>query len=133
DDGTRYDANNEEALMWVHATLAHSAVLAFELLIRPLSEADKDRYVREGQRFARLFGIPQRLLPDTWHDFNAYVESCYSDLRVTAPAREMAGFILKPPLPWLGPVAAWYRLLTTGMLPQPLRDGFGFRFGRRER
>lgn len=131
-DGTRYEANDEDALLWVHATLVDSAVLAFERVVRPLTGHERDRYLREGHRFARLFGIPDRLLPSRWADHEAYMSRMYRELRVTAPAREMAGFLLEPPLPLLQPAARWYRLVTTGLLPPPIRDGFGFSFRRRD-
>ncbi len=133
DDGTEYDANDEDALLWVYATLAHSAVLAFEAVVRPLSTAEKDAYVTEGRRFARLFGVPQELLFSRWQAFEAYMEGMYGRLRVTAPAREMAHFLLQPPLPWLAPASRWYRTFTTALLPEPVRQGFGFHHGLRDR
>lgn len=129
-DGTRYEANDPDALLWVHATLVDSAVVAFEHAVRPLTPGERDRYLREGHRFARLFGIPDALLPNRWADHQAYMQRAYRALRVTAPAHEMAGFLLQPPLPLLGPAARWYRLVTTGLLPPAIRAGFGFSFGR---
>lgn len=132
DDGTIYDANDERALFWVHATLVHSAVLAFELVVEPLTPRERDRYLVDGHRFAKLFGIPRALLPDRWDDFDAFMQASYAELRVTEPAREMATFLLRAPIPALGPVAHWYRLITTALLPEPVRSGFGLSYRRRD-
>jgi len=40
DANSPYDANDEEALLWVHATLFEGAVCAFESILRPLSVAE---------------------------------------------------------------------------------------------
>ena len=131
DDGEHYEANDEDALFWVHATLVDSAVMGFELTVRRLSDAERDRYLRESHRFAWLFGIPDRLLPQTWAEHEAYMDRMNATLRVTHPAREMATFLLHPPQPLLAPLAGWYRTITVGMLPPAIREGFGFAFGRR--
>jgi uncharacterized protein (DUF2236 family) len=131
--GSRYEANNEDALYWVYATLHDSAVVAFEHVIRPLTTHERDRYLVESHRFARLFGIPERLLHHRWSDFVAYNERMWSWVAVGGPARETADFLLRAPRPALEPIARWYRTMTTGLLPEPVRQGFGFRFTRRDR
>jgi uncharacterized protein (DUF2236 family) len=130
DDGTRYQANEPNALFWVHATLVDSALCAFELIVRPLSQRERDGYLRESHRFALLFGIPEDLLPESWSAFESYNRRMWRTLRVTAPAAEMAHFLLDAPITALVPVAAWYRMLTAGLLPAELREPFGLRFGR---
>lgn len=133
EEGTPYEANDEEALCWVYATLHDSAVLAHELVVGPLSFADKDRYLVESHRFARLFGVPDRLLHHRWEDFVAYNERMWRELPVGEPAREMAGFLFRAPHPSLEPVARWYRMMTSELLPPPVRVGFGWRSTRADR
>ncbi|HXC92158.1 MAG TPA: oxygenase MpaB family protein [Stellaceae bacterium] len=45
--GSRYQANDVAALCWVVATLADSALVAFELALPPLSTEERERYYAE--------------------------------------------------------------------------------------
>jgi uncharacterized protein (DUF2236 family) len=132
DDDTPYQANDVDALFWVHATLVDSAIRAFELVVRELSEAERDKYVVESRRFASLFGIPEEVVPDTWAEFERYNQRMWGWLRVTEPAAEIATFLLAPPVLALKPLTDWYRMMTAGLMPQELRAPFDLRFGRRE-
>jgi uncharacterized protein (DUF2236 family) len=133
DETSRYEANDEEALMWVHATLIDSAVRAFELVVRRLSDDERERYYAESKRFAKLFGIPSKVVPEDWSAFQQYNASMWRWLAVGKPAREMGRFLLSEPALRPRMFASWYRMMTTGLLPEPLRDAFGLRYGRRER
>jgi uncharacterized protein (DUF2236 family) len=130
--GTRYDANDEQALLWVHATLVDTAVLVYELTVRELTDDEKQRYLDESRPFASLFGIPDELLWKTWKDFQSYFrEMVESDvLTVTAPAREMARFLMRPPTPALRPLTQWYVTVTGALLPERLRRDFAIPHGR---
>ena len=44
-----------------------------------------------------------------------------------------ARFLLAPPTPFHRPAVAWMEVLTAALLPEKLREQFGFRWGRRER
>ena len=71
--GASYEANDERALLWVHATIWESSIMAFELIFHPLTAEEKERYYQETKLFAYMFGIPDEILPPTWPDF-AYNE-----------------------------------------------------------
>jgi uncharacterized protein (DUF2236 family) len=133
--GSRYDANEEHALLWVHATLWESSLFVYELLMRPLSSADKERYYQETKLFAYLFGISDEVLPASYRDFMAYNRRMWhsNELFVGTPAREMAGFLLAAQRPGFETTMAWYRVITAGMLPAPLREAYELPFGRSER
>jgi uncharacterized protein (DUF2236 family) len=131
--GHRYEANDEQALLWVHATLIDTAVQVFERVVRPLSPADHARHYAETRRFALLFGIDERTMPPDWDAFRRYFERTAAGLTVTPPARELAGFLLQPPALRPASLARWYRAITAGLLPEPLRAPFGLSFGARER
>jgi len=125
--GAPYHANDEEALLWVHATLVDTALLVFDRCVRRLSEAEKDQYWRESHRFASLFGISERVLPRRHADFRAYFDGMLdSDVIVAGrPAREMAGFLLRAPTQLHVPAMHAYRLITASLLPKRLRDELG--------
>jgi uncharacterized protein (DUF2236 family) len=40
-----------------------------EMMVEPLSEAEKDQLLRGNLRFISLFGIPERYYPTSWKDF----------------------------------------------------------------
>lgn len=130
-EGTRYEANDEHALLWVHATLLDTAIEVYELVIRRLTYVEKDAYYQESKRFARLFGISDAVLPGDWQAFRAYFENMLQSdqIAIGAPAREMAGFLFANPKPAARPLFRWLELMTAGLLPPRLRAGFGFRWG----
>jgi uncharacterized protein (DUF2236 family) len=133
--GTPYQANDAGALFWVHATLVDTSIAVREALSGPLDAYRAERFYQEQKRFAYLFGIPDAAMPADYAGFRAYMAEMLTsgDIAVGRPARELAGFVLAAPTPALSPVMDWYRVVTAGLLPPPLRAGFGLRFGRLER
>jgi uncharacterized protein (DUF2236 family) len=128
--GTPYDANDTDALRWVHATLTDTTIAVRERLDGELPIAVKDAYTIEMNRFARLFGIPHALLPQSWGDHAAYMRGMIPQLAVAPPAREMAAFLIgraSPAQPALGRVA---EATTVELLPPRLAGEFGLRRSR---
>jgi len=127
--GTRYDANDVDSLRWVHATLVHTAVQAHELVYGPLPAQLRDAYVRDGLQFARLFGIPDALVPSTWAELDRYFEAMVASpaLTVAPVAREMAGFLFG------GRAGGFLRVMTAGLLPPALRRQYRLPWGVAER
>lgn len=133
--GDRYHANDEAALLWVHATLLATALDVYERLVRVLSHDERERYYEESKLFAYLFGIPDEILPPTYRDFARYYDDMIASdvIAVGAPAAEMRSFLFQPPTPAHAPAALWFEMFTAGLLPPKLRAQFGFPFGRVER
>lgn len=133
--GHRYEANTEEALLWVHATLVDTAVMVYDLCVRKMSDAEKEIHYQDTRKFARLFGISDRVLPPNWPAFKRYFDATLASevLTVGAAGREMGRFLLTPPNTPVTPMWKWYETVTAGFLPERLRAAFGLRFGRRER
>lgn len=131
--GSHYCANAMPALRWVYATLVETALLAYELVLPPLTAEQRERYYRESRLFAALFGIPDNSLPADWTAFSIYTASMVQSdtLTVTGEARAMARRLLAGADTWL-PVPASYQALTAALLPLRLRDGFGFAFSAAE-
>lgn len=129
--GHRYRAHDHDALMWVHATLIHGAVQAYDLIVQPLSWAERNQYYQESKSFAALFGIDAALMPATWTEFDAYVNDMVESdtIRVGAAASELAKYLLTPPNRVSEPFFDWYLLMTAGLLPDSVRAQFGLRFG----
>ena len=128
--GNSYDARDVELLLWVHATLIDSAMVAFDIFVKPLAPDEKCRYYEDSKRLAYLFEIPERLVPASLTDFDGYVKRMLAGDEIAAgsTARALAEEILYPD-PWiLRPTAPLFRLITAGLLPQCLRDAYGLRW-----
>lgn len=126
--GSAYSANEVHALVWVHATLWETSMRMYELVVEPVSAADKERYYQETKLFAYLFGISEEALPRDWVSFIAYNERMWmsEQLAVTPAARELTRFLFDPPVPGLGPVMRWMKMTTAATLPPRLAGDFGF-------
>ncbi|MDA9468575.1 oxygenase MpaB family protein [Bradyrhizobium sp. CCBAU 53415] len=131
--GSRYCANDIPALRWVHATLVETALMAHDLVLPPLSAEERDRYWSEARLYGALFGLTGDDLPADWSGFVAYTAAMAQSeaLTVSAAAREIATQIFTGARPWLRP-PRWYRALSARMLPERLRDGFGFELDERD-
>ena len=126
--GTAYDADQPELLFWVYATLTDSALLAYERFIGPLTAAERVAYYEESKIGARLFGIPEHVVPSTLDGFEAYVDDMIRGdvLTVGAAARDIAASILRPPVPLpVMPVFHAASFFAVGLLPPILRARFG--------
>jgi uncharacterized protein (DUF2236 family) len=128
--GSRYCANAVPALRWVHATLVETGLLAYQLVLPPLTGEQRERYYSESRLFAALFGIPDDSLPRDWTAFSAYTAAMVQSdtLTVTSEARIMARRLLAGTDTWLA-VPSAYRALTAALLPPRIRSAFGFPYG----
>lgn len=133
--GHRYDANDEAALLWVHATLVDTSVLVYERCVRVMSDAEREALYQDTRRFARLFGISDAVLPRDWPAFRRYFDGVIASdlLTIGAAGKRMGRFLLTPPNAGVAPIWRWYETLTAGLLPDRVRAGFGMRWGRRDR
>jgi uncharacterized protein (DUF2236 family) len=128
--GSTYHANAIPALRWVYATLIETALVAYELVLPPLTPQQREQYYRESQLFAGLFGIPKDCLPQNWTAFSAYFSAmAQSDtLSVSEATRGMARRLISGTGLWLS-VPGSYQDLTIALLPPPIRKQFGFCVG----
>jgi uncharacterized protein (DUF2236 family) len=132
--GTHYDALDIELLLWVHATLIDSAMVAYDLFVKPLAPDEKARYYDDSKKLAHLFEIPETLVPPSLADFKKYMERMLTgdDLTVGPTACALAEEILYPG-PWiLKPAGPLFRLITAGLLPERLREGYRISWDKRK-
>ena len=95
--GQPYAAGDPALLLWVHATLVDSALVACELFGTPLTGEDADAYVREMTIAAELLGVPHELVPASVAALRRYLEEIRPELRRTPAAAESMGYLLDPP------------------------------------
>jgi uncharacterized protein (DUF2236 family) len=133
-EGSAYAANEADPLMWVHATLIETALLAHDLVLPPLTPDERERYYQESRQLGGMFGLSLEMQPPTWVAFQGYCEGMWqSDVLAVRPqAREIADKVLSGAGTWLRS-PGWYRALTTHLLPPPLRESFSLPHGTRER
>jgi uncharacterized protein (DUF2236 family) len=142
--GPQYSARDPELSLWVHATLVDSTIVAYDLLVEPLSRARRERFYAETRPVARLFGIPDALIPEDLAAFEAYLAGSVGPdgpVRPSDASRDIAWHILHPTFEPLHPALGWIprRAATwtfwpaVASLPDPLRDGYGLRLGPVER
>ena len=131
--GARYDALDPDLLLWVHATLIDSGMVAYDNFVAPLSPVEASRYYEESKILARLFDIPEGLVPASLADFQAYMKATLAgnQIAVGPSARTLAKEILYS-LPWLlKPAGPLFRLITAGLLPAELRKAYGLGWNQR--
>ncbi|MGH7763857.1 MAG: oxygenase MpaB family protein [Candidatus Dormibacteraceae bacterium] len=131
--GDDYRALDPDLLMWVHATLADTALVTYETFVEPLSPQEHENFYQEFKLMSELLGIPHERFPSTLGDFNVYLEQMMSSgpVKVSPRAKELADQILRPPLRLLpGPTMIPIAIVTAGLLPPTLRGQYGLAWGR---
>ncbi len=128
--GTEYSAFDPELMLWVIAPMYDSARVLYELLVRPLTAAEREQLWQDYLRFGELFGMPRDCAPATTRELGAWWVRQWSSERIflTPYARAVGHSIARRlPLPlWArGPMRAGTQVLI-GSLPRPVRDEYGF-------
>ncbi len=139
--GTTYDARDPRLLLWVHATLVDSALVTYEWLVAPLAEHERARFYEESKMVARLLGVPDHELPDTYPRFVRYLEAMHDGplAEITPTARRLARAVLQPDIPILSQLpflpaglGGALELATAGLLLPPIRTCYGLSWNDRK-
>jgi len=131
--GADYRALDPDLLLWVHATLADTALVTYETFVQRLKSRERESFYQEFKLLGELLGIPRDRFPDTYADFELYLAQMMSaegPVRVDARARELAAQIMRPPLRLLpAPAMLPLNVVTTGLLPTVLRQQYHLPWG----
>jgi len=95
--GQRYEASDPALLLWVHATLVDSGIVAAGMFGTSLPALDADRYVAEMVAAAELVGVPAGQVPASLSDLDSYLTASRPALRCTPAAAESMAYLLDPP------------------------------------
>lgn len=89
--GEWYDALDWEQLLWVHAALEVSTLDFYTLTVGLLTDGELDRYHEENKVAAELLLLPRDVVPQSYADMQAYVESVIASGRLVSSdvAREV--------------------------------------------
>lgn len=134
-EGQTYSAHNPQLQAWVHLTMLDSVLRAYDLLVRPLTPDERDRYCAEARGATAWLRVPASALPAGWDEAQARIEAQLAspEIELSPEARALARDILWPRGGrWLGPIGAVHRLLTVGLLPPALRTAYDLPWSARD-
>nr|WP_246045240.1 oxygenase MpaB family protein [Rhodococcus oryzae] len=129
-----YNAFDPQLQLWVAATLYESAVTLYERVFGRLDDANADALYREYAILGTALQVPDGLWPRDRAEFAAYwkqqIDGAEVDAKVRAVSRNLfhpvrAPFLIRANLPA-------YRWLTTGLLPERLRQQFELPWNERD-
>lgn len=122
--GRGYRAMDPDLLLWVHATLVDSALVTYQTFVRGLAPAERDEFYQEMKLVGELLGVPRTHFPPSIRDFDSYLAQQVEDgtVHVGPVARDLASLVVRPRVFRLpGQVFLPFEVITTGLLPPPLR------------
>jgi uncharacterized protein (DUF2236 family) len=129
--GTPYSAEDPALLLWVHLTLIDRTADVFQRIVRPLSARELDLLTQLSAPLLIELGGDAAIAPQSWCALRRQLDEAVASgtINVTATARAMADAVLAPraaglPVPLIG----WHRLLSVGLLPPAIREGYGFKW-----
>jgi len=127
--GQRYEASDPALLLWVHATLVESGIVAAGMFGTPLSAPEADGYVAEMVAAAELVGVPAGRVPASVSDLESYLTESRPGLRCTPAAAESMAYLLDPPGldEDIAEIWADIREGVVATLPSWARDMYGYR------
>jgi len=131
--GAPYDAFEQDLLLWVHATLIDSALVAYGRFVAPLAEWEKTAYYNDSKKLAMLFGIRPEVIPDTLKAFGAYMNRALfgGEVAVGPTARRLARDVLYPQSLIFKPGEPLFRFITVGLLPESLQAAYDLHWSAR--
>ena len=123
-------------MLWTVAVIADSAQRFYELLVRELSDQEREHLWQDYLRFAELFGMPLEQAPATWKEFRAwYHDRLHSDEMFLTDEARFVGYAtaFEIPMPTLQqPGKRVHDLLMLGSLPRRVRELYGLDYTRRQ-
>jgi uncharacterized protein (DUF2236 family) len=134
--GTPYSALDAPLMLWTVAVMADSAQCFYELLVRPLSDREREEFWQDYLRFGGLFGLARSDCPETYEDFRAYYrERLASDEMFLTDEARYIGYAtaFEIPMPAIQqPGKRVHDLLMLGSLPRRVRELYGLSFSARQ-
>jgi uncharacterized protein (DUF2236 family) len=127
--GTQYSAEDPALLLWVHATLLESIPDIYQRVVAPLTPGELDAFCDESAPTLLALGGEADRAPRTWRALCRYIDEVHRSgiLAITQEARDIAHAVLTPRLAgWPLPGGSLHRLITIGLLPESIRQAYGF-------
>jgi uncharacterized protein (DUF2236 family) len=134
--GPGYSADDPELQLWVAATLYESASQTYDLAFGPMPADMAEELCRQEVYTATSLGCPAELWPASVEAFRDYWQRQVETLEVSDEAKRICRDLMYARnLPWyVRTLIPINRFVTAGLLPERLRDAYGFAWSpRRER
>jgi uncharacterized protein (DUF2236 family) len=135
--GTPYSALDPALMLWTVAVIADSAQCFYEMLVRRLSDVEREALWQDYLRFGELFGMPRAAAPQSYAAFRAYYRGrlASKEMFLTDEARYIGyATAFEIPLPLLHqPAKRVHDLIMLGSMPSRVRSLYGMPYGARER
>jgi uncharacterized protein (DUF2236 family) len=90
-DGVAYEALDPELIGWVHTCIPWAIMEAFHRYARPLSTAERDRYLREQAPIGRMGGA--EWVPESMAELDDYVERMRPLMAMNEQTRDFMNFL----------------------------------------
>ncbi|MDQ0093213.1 oxygenase MpaB family protein [Paeniglutamicibacter psychrophenolicus] len=125
-----YSARDPKLQLWVAATLYDSAMQIQHAVFPPLDDDTAEALYREYAQLGTELGMPAHLWPATRADFAEYWNETLGQLGVDQPVHAVAHELLAARSApwWIRAAMPLVRLMTIGLLPEPVRTMYGFEF-----
>jgi uncharacterized protein (DUF2236 family) len=124
--GPGYSGNDPDLQVWVNATLVDAALYVYERVLGSPSGDRAAAYIDQARWVADVLGCPPGTQPADLAAFRRYMDGMIGSLEVTGTGREVMRAVLwSRKLRWLAPALWVNRFLTTGLLPERIRDQYG--------
>ena len=123
--GEGYSAFDQDAQLWVLATLIVGSVNMYQRFVGKLTVPELDRFLEENSRFGEVFELDPGMLPKSWGSFERYYEEMLNGpLLGSHPiCTEVANAVIKPEAPWfIRACSPVFRAMTIEYLPPTLRE-----------
>jgi uncharacterized protein (DUF2236 family) len=122
--GTSYSAEDPALVLWVHATILESMLVAYETFVHPVTGVERDAYCEEAAWVAVALRARPVDVPRDWESMRRYIADVHASgsLAIGPQARELARAVLSPAGAWPLAPATWTNgLVTAGLLPAAVR------------
>lgn len=128
--GRSYRADDPDLLLWVHCAEVESFLSTVRRCGARLGPGAADRYYAEQLASAELVGLDPGVVPASEAEMHEYFATMRPQLRLSPQAREVARFIITPPMNrpivYAGrPLWAGFAALAFAMLPRWARRLYG--------
>jgi len=122
--GTPYSAEDPALVLWVHATILESMLVAYETFVAPVTSAEHDAYCEEAAWVAVALRARPEDVPRDWAAMQRYIGDVHASgaLAIGSQAQELSRAVLSPAGAWPLAPATWTNsLVTAGLLPPAVR------------
>jgi uncharacterized protein (DUF2236 family) len=130
--GVSYRADDPHLLRWVHCSEVESFLTTYQRAGGGLTPDEVDTYYAEQTRAAAVVGLDPDTVPGTSAEMAGYFEAIRDELGADRRTRELARYVLAPPMPrwvrWATPARpAWATAagLAVALLPPWARRMYG--------